>query len=637
MSEAAFAVQGNQIPTHAWSTLDIEYVGQPFDGRLLCVGLDDTAYGPELSPEAQEVLADPSVIKVTFTKADHRWLRLAGYEVNGPIHDVQVMAWLLDEAQDLDLESCALRYCGIRMDKRISSVAGKPVFRCDDGSVVPLGVAPIDQVCAYNERDLSATASLYVELWGRLAEAGMLDHFLTEQVPFTSVLLDMETTGIPVDLPATQRLREELSAEIARLGAELHESAGLPDAFNLNSATQLSDYLFSKTFRLKASIDVPEVVAKAPKDERIALMKERAPRNFFIERVGTKYAHGHYDLAGLGLKVHAKTDSGKPSTAAPKLRTYYQGNDWIARLLELKERSTIVGTFLENFERRAVDGRLYGYFKQTGTVTGRLSSSEPNIQNIPSRTDLGKRVRELFRFDGVYGIHADYSQLEPRLMAHWSQDLVLLDVFRSAKDIYQVTAAYIFGVDIDDVSPEQRGICKTAVLAMGYGSGAAKFAMILTERGYPTDEKMAGGYLRELKQLYKTFFAWKEQVIRGAGLIGYVETLAGRRRRLVSGDDRAAGGHWKGAELSETQAVNAVIQGSAADIVQRVMVRSSRDLPHFGLVAQVHDELLWQSEKEPAPFELFKLQRIAETGHGFRLSVPLVFEPKVVDTWAAGK
>lgn len=631
---AEFAVQGNQIPTHAWSALDIEFVGQPFDGTLLCVGLDDAAYGPELSPFAKARLADPDVVKVTFTKTDHRWLRLAGYEVNGPIHDVQVMAWLIDEAQDLDLESCALRFCNIRMDKRISVVGGKLMFRCDDFKNVPLIEAPADQLRAYNVRDLQATAALYVELWGRLAAAGMLDHFLTEQVPFTSVLTDIETRGIPIDVGATRQLREELSSEMVTLDAELHEEAGLPDAFNLNSSSQLADYLFSRRFNLKASVDVPQIVREAPKADRPALMQERAPRGFVVERVGLKYAHGHYDLPGLDLRVVARTDSGAPSTAAPKLRTYYSDNEWVQRYLDLKQRSTIVG-FLDNWERRAVNGRLYGLFKQTGTVTGRLSSSEPNLQNVPTRSDLGKRCRELFRFTNTFGVHADYSQLEPRLMAHWSQDVVLLDVFRTGKDIYKVTAAYVFGVDIDDVTAEQRGICKTLVLAMGYGAQAAKLAMILTENGYPTDEPTSTGYLRELRQLYRAFFGWREDVIRGASLVGYVETLAGRRRRSTRPDE--AREHWKAAELSELQAVNAVIQGSAADIVQRVMVRSQRDLPHFGLLAQVHDELLWETASRPAPFELFKLQRIAETGHGFRLSVPLTFEPKVVTTWAEGK
>lgn len=620
-------------PTQPWAVLDIEFDGTPFDGTLLCIGLDGVAHSPYLSAAAARMLADPDTAKVTFTTTDHRWLRLAGYEIGGPIHDVQVMAWLLDEAQDLDLESCALRFCGIRMDKRISSVGGKLVFRCDDFTTVALVDAPADQLAAYNERDLQATSALYVELWSRLADADLLDHFLTEQVPFTSALVDTMVRGIPIDVPLAQQLREELSGEVVVLDVDLHESASLPDAFNLNSSAQLADYLFSRRFSLKASIDVPQVVKEAPKADRQVLMQERAPAGFEVERVGLKYAHGKYNLPGLGLRVVARTDSGAPSTAAPKLRTYYSGNEWIASLLDLKQRTTIVG-FLDNWENRAVNGRLYGLFKQTGTVTGRLSSSEPNLQNIPTRTDLGKRCRTLFRLD-PFGVHGDYSQLEPRLMAHWSQDVVLLDVFRTDKDIYEVTAAYVFGVDIDEVTPEQRGICKTLVLAMGYGAQAAKLAMILTENGFPTDESTATGYLREMRRLYSAFFNWREDVIRGASLVGYVETLAGRRRRSTSGQELRE--HWKAAELSELQAVNAVIQGSAADIVQRVMVRSRRDMPHFGLVAQVHDELLWQVDKRPAPFELFKLQRIAETGHGFRLSVPLVFEPKVVTTWAEGK
>lgn len=619
-----------------WVPLDIEFVGTPFDGTLLCTGLDDVAH-EELPEEALVMLADPSVAKVTFTTTDHRWLKLAGYEIGGDIFDVQVMAWLLDEAQALDLESVSLRYCGIVMDKRISKTGDRLVFKCDDGKIVDLIDAPRDQLCAYNVRDLEATSALLLELWQRLDDAGMLDHFLEDQVPFTAVLVDMMCRGLPIDIPATRALRGRLAGEIETYNAELHAEANLPDAFNLNSGTQLASYLYKKRFELKSRISVPEAVREAPKAERLTMMKTRAPRDFEVASVGLKYAQGHYDLPGLGLPIKARTDSKAPSTSAPKLRVHYGDKPWVSKYLDLKQRTT-VDTYLKAYERLAVDGRLYGTFKQTGTVTGRLSSSEPNLQNIPTRSDLGKIVRALFYLGDLFGVHADYSQLEPRLMAHWSQDVVLLDIFRGGKDIYRVTAAYIFGIDVEDVTDLQRGICKTLVLAMGYGAGANKLSQILAENGYPTTETTAASYLKELKQLYRIFFGWKEDVIRGAGAVGYVQTLAGRRRRLVSGDRREGGNnHWKDAELSETQAANAVIQGSAGDIVQRVMVRTSRALPDFGLIVQVHDELMWQIDREPAPFELFKIQRIAEKGHGFNLTVPLKFEPKRVQRWSEGK
>lgn len=757
-----------------WLPLDIEFVGTPFNGTLLCTGLDDVAH-EELPEEVLVALADPSIAKVTFTTTDHRWLKLAGYEVGGDILDVQVMAWLLDEAQALDLESVAARYltqsnrvssvgckahglpnvfgsasatgnasassesafvqqgvrgCGsetsttkpgsasrhdqavqqrplptdqthrgpskgalglgatpyvdageearsvspgvgggashrrgwdeqrpeqsvgrpsereslactcefelgpYRMDKRISTIGSRLVFKCDNGKVVDLIDAPRDELCAYNVRDLEATSALFLELWQRLDEAGMLNHFLEDQVPFTSVLVDMMCRGLPYDVEGGAALREELSSEMTKLDAELHESAGLPDAFNLNSGPQLSAYLFNKRFELKARVGVPPAVREVPKAERAAAMQLKVPRSFKVEKVGTTWAHGAYDLPGRGLKAHAKTKGGAPSTEGKKLRVHYGNDPWVKQYLELSTRTTAV-SYLSQYEREAHTGRLYSTIKQTGTVTGRLSSSSPNVQNIPARTDLGRRIRGLFK---LYGIHGDYSQLEPRLMAHWSQDLVLLDTFRNERDIYRVTAAYIFGVDYDEVTDEQRGPIKTLVLAMGYGAGAKKMSEILAEAGYPTTEATAAAYLRELKKLYRTFFSWKEDVIRGAGAVGYVQTLAGRRRRLVSGDKRGTDGdHWKNADLSEVQAANAVIQGSAGDIVQRVMVRSSEAFPDFGLIVQVHDELMWQSEREPSPFQLFKLQKIAEQGHGFKLSVPLRFEPKLVKSWADGK
>lgn len=275
--------------------------------------------------------------------------------------------------------------------------------------------------------------------------------------------------------------------------------------------------------------------------------------------------------------------------------------------------------------------RIFGRLNQTGTKTGRLSSSTPNLQNIPAHGPLGEAVRGLFQGDLVVG---DYSQLEPRLMAHFSGDPVLTDIYRSGKDTYLTTAQGIFGGEYDHDSPE-RGIAKTLVLAMGYGAGPAKVAQILTINGFPTADDTARAYLRELQSLYAAFFNWREAVISRVKQKGYVTTIGGRHRRLKAAfEDRR---NFKNVGYGERQAVNAVVQGSAGDIVRKVMVYLA-DHPLLALLAQVHDELVWECRTDDhAAIDLAALAHHAETAHGFALNVPLVFEPHFGRSWFAAK
>lgn len=604
--------------TQRWAVLDIEVDGEPWAGEGLCVGWGFTAHAAPLPEPVLADLADPCIAKVVWTKFDHRWLRLRGIDVRGPIHDAQVMAWLLDEAQDLSLEVCAKRYLDVGMDKRISPMGGKLYFRTDGGKRVPLGKAPRSQLHAYCERDLEATSRLYVELTRLLREAGLYEYFLDEMVPFTGILADMEARGVPVDIDATKRLSEQLHAEIDHLEGELLAEAGLPEAFNLGSAQQLGKYLYTKgEFELPGAFPLDAPLA----DSR-----------FHVGRLGRVYAHGAWVLEGRGLKPPGRTECGQPTVAAPKLRAKYGSDPWIARLLELKQRQTIVANFLDSFPSKGARGRLYGRFNQTGTVTGRLSSNGPNLQNIPARTELGRRVRELFRSEpGTVFVHGDYSQLEPRIMAHFSGDQALLEVYRWGNgDVYADMALGIWGASTD----ERRTICKTLVLALSYGAGAAKIAQTLTENGHPTKADEAEAYLAELQERYRTFFGWREYVIAKAGTEGYVPTIGGRKRRVKLG---GAWQHWKDGGHGERQAVNAVVQGSAADIVARVMVYSAQAVREARLLVQVHDELLWEADEADGQGTLEALCHIAERGHGFELDVPLEFKPRVVSNWAEGK
>lgn len=633
-------------------TWDIETDGLPaWEGKLLCVSwkLDDggVACATGWDDILVQHLEDPTVVKASFTKYDPRYAVLQGIDVQGPIHDIQVMAWVLNENQMLSLDAVAKRYLSLTMDKRIKRREGNPMFLCDDGRLVPLAEAPFEQLLAYNVRDVDAEYDLYVKLKARLEESDWWDYFLTEEVPFTSTLLGMETAGLPVNLLDNEVLRIRVEDETAVLASELLAEAKLPSSFNLNSGDMLAAYLYNPVFELRDALPLEDAVArdcaKAWLNE--PEMHEAAgpcsacadggpwPPNFTPGKVGRNYVHGLWTLKGRGIRPTEQTDSGSRwSTSTPVLKSNFAAaqDPWVQKLLEYRKREKALTTYLRKFPvlaRPGVPPRLYGRFNQTGTKTGRLSSSEPNLQNIPAHGDLGDAIRGLFQGDLVVG---DYSQLEPRLMAHFSMDPVLVDVYTTGKDIYLTTANAIFGGDFDKDSRE-RGIAKTLVLAMGYGAGPAKVAQILTVNGFPTAEDMAKGYLRELTGLYNVFFAWRDEVIRRVKQTGYVTTLGGRHRRLRAAfADRR---NWKLVGYGERQAVNAVVQGSAGDVVRRVMV--SQDWKDYGLklLAQVHDELVW--EVEPG-FEA-NVAWLADVGvndHGFKLNVPLVFEPMLCNSWA---
>lgn len=231
---------------------------------------------------------------------------------------------------------------------------------------------------------------------------------------------------------------------------------------------------------------------------------------------------------------------------------------------------------------------------------------------------------------------ADYGQLEPRLMSHWSEDPRLMAVYMpgGSGDVYVDMAEGIFG----ESNKERRNICKTLVLAMGYGAGDKKVGTILTINGYPTDMATGSAYVSSLRETYPTFFSWREDIIADVHRKGYVTTIGGRRRRLKAqfADRR----NHKLIGYGERQAVNAIIQGSAADIVRRTMVHTSSDplLMDFRLLAQVHDELVWEVDRDKATQDKLDLIKWhGEYGHGYELRVPMVFDPQLGASWHEGK
>jgi DNA polymerase-1 len=590
-------------PSKGWLIVDIETDGEPWDGKLVAIGvcdpetMDATCYFGEVPTWLREAIADPEVGIVEHTLYDARWLELSGHAYfSGPIADTRVMAWNVDENTPLDLESLAFRYCAIEMDKRIKRIGGVPKFKTDAGEYVRISEAPQDELARYLTGDLVATARLFNALNNNILQPELWE----QQVELTSVLLGAETAGLPVDEKKLEDLHIKYCEEREYLREALVEE--LPPAFNLNSDDQVAALLYFEEFQLPARYRIGE-----------------APEDFVPEKEGRIYVRGHHVVQGFGLQTHGWTDSAKrPKVDAKTLAVHHGTHPWVADYLAYAKVDKVIGTYLESFPRFMREGRLYGLFNQAGTVTGRLSSSSPNLQNIPARGDLGAEVRSL-----VAGrlIVADFSQLEPRLMAHWSKDPVLTEVYTEGLDIYKQLAVAVFGTRYEDVTTKERTICKTLILGMSYGAKGRTIAEQLSIGGYPTSPKTATGYLRALEDRFARFFEWRQDTIAEARVNGFVRTIGGRKRNLTFTDADS----WR----VERQAVNSVIQGSAADIVNATMVLVA-DIPDVSILSQVHDELVMEWHNEP---HLEEIQRAGEQGHGYVLNVPLVFEPKVVQNW----
>ncbi len=602
--------------------LDIEAA----EDRLLLVGyaLDDEPVVVE-NDFPRDLLANPEVTKVCHGDYDLRFALMHGYDVAGPFHNTMVAAWVADENQPLDLESLTAKYTpdmvkAKRLTQRSNAVVFDGEWRLDMYDKWPLRVQ--QKFAAYSRNDVETLRDLYITLREELADEGWEEYWETEEVPYSSLLLRMETRGLPIDLTETRMLADEVRLLRDESAKVLRAEGSLPDAFNLNSPDQLREYLFSRWYQVPARLPVDGPVPD--------------PATFEVTKVGRVWLHGQYLCKGRGLaptdppKKKGKKDAGKPSTASPEL-LYKHGTDVFVRELCLGYRrfAKLLGTYLERFPEVAVDGRIYGRFNQTGTVTGRLSSSEPNLQNIPARHEFGKRVRGLFRGNLVIG---DYDALEMRLMANFSGDPRLVSVFENGEDPHELTARAIFG-ECDGHDDPRRDIGKTVNYAVGYGAGARTLAQTLSLAGFPTRQSEAKDYQEAVAAFYPRLYRWMNAVIWQAKETHYIETIGGHRRRLVSSDTD----DWTAKSYGERQAVNAVVQGSAADILRRVMLRvDGLGYEELGLrlIAQVHDELLWEYDHTPpTQATLGMVQNLCEAGHGFDLKVPLVFVPKVCEGW----
>lgn len=414
----------------------------------------------------------------------------------------------------------------------------------------------------------------------RMEKDGLLELFRCLEMPLLPVLAGMEQSGVAIDAAAFRAFLDDVQGRLDQLTAHVYELAGTQ--FNIRSAQQLGDVLFN----------------------------------------------------GLGLPAPRKTKGGQASTSQQTLEKLAGQHPVVDSILQYRKLEKMRSTYLDPLPR-LVDpqGRIHTTFNQKATATGRLSSSNPNLQNIPVRGPLGKRMRSCFiAGPGRLLVSADYSQVELRVLAHVSQDPALLEAFRNGEDIHARTAALVYDLPPDQVSPDQRRNAKTINFGLIYGMGAQKLAQELKISTTQAKDFIARYFerLQGLKEFY-------EGVEASARKHGFVTTLGGRRRLLP--DINSASG--QAAALARRQAINTVIQGSAADIIKLAMLAVARDerLRELDarLLLQVHDELLLEVPADAAEEAGALVARLMHDvcPAGKELSVPLLVDWGTGHDWGA--
>ena len=414
----------------------------------------------------------------------------------------------------------------------------------------------------------------------RMEKDGLLELFRRLEMPLLPVLAGMEQSGVAIDAAAFRAFLDDVQGRLDHLTAHVYELAGTQ--FNIRSAQQLGDVLFN----------------------------------------------------GLGLPAPRKTKGGQASTSQQTLEKLAGQHPVVDSILQYRKLEKMRSTYLDPLPR-LVDpqGRIHTTFNQKATATGRLSSSNPNLQNIPVRGPLGKRMRSCFiAGPGRLLVSADYSQVELRVLAHVSQDPALLEAFRNGEDIHARTAALVYDLPPDQVSPDQRRNAKTINFGLIYGMGAQKLAQELKISTTQAKDFIARYFerLQGLKEFY-------EGVEASARKHGFVTTLGGRRRLLP--DINSASG--QAAALARRQAINTVIQGSAADIIKLAMLAVARDerLRELDarLLLQVHDELLLEVPADAAEEAGALVARLMQDvcPAGKELSVPLLVDWGTGHDWGA--
>jgi DNA polymerase-1 len=534
-------------------TTSLDYMQARLVGISLSVEPGKAAYipiahdylgAPEQLSEAEvlgalrPLLESPALPKVGQNlKYDRSVLLNHGIELQGITFDTMLESYVLDSVGSRhDMDSLAQKHLGYRTIP-YEEVAGKGAKQIGFSQV------KLEDAARYAAEDADITLRLHRTLWPQLEAQPALERVFREiEMPLVPVLSRLERQGALVDAQLLAKQSKELGERLLQVEASAHNLAGGP--FNLGSPKQLQEILFER----------------------------------------------------LGLPQIGKTPTGQPSTAEPVLAELAEQYELPRVILEYRSLSKLKSTYTDRLPEQInpSTGRVHTSYQQAVTATGRLSSTDPNLQNIPVRTPEGRRIRQAFVAPAGWRIvAADYSQIELRIMAHLSGDAGLIDAFAKGHDVHRATAAEVFGVGLAEVSDLQRRSAKAINFGLIYGMSAFGLAKQLS-----VGRGEAQAYIDRYFARYPGVQAYMERVRAEAGTRGYVETIFGRRLYLP--DIRSRNPSVR--QAAERTAINAPMQGSAADIIKRAMIRldawlQESDAP-ARMVMQVHDELVLEVRED---------------------------------------
>lgn len=492
-----------------------------------------------------------------------------GIAVAGYAHDTMLQSYVLEAHKTHGLSALAERHLG-RSGINYEDLCGKGAHQ------IPFAQVDVARATEYSGEDSEMCVQLSELLLPQIqAEAGL--NFVYEQIelPTSTALARVERTGVLIDASRLQAQSHELAQRLVALEQQAYEIAGQP--FNMGSPKQIGEILFNK----------------------------------------------------LGLPVVKKTATGAPSTDEEVLDKLAQDYPLPAKILEYRGLAKLKSTYTDKLPLmiNPATGRVHTTYAQAVTVTGRLSSNEPNLQNIPIRTAEGRKVREAFIAPpGHCIVSADYSQIELRIMAHISEDPGLLRAFQEGQDVHRATASEVFGVPLDEVTSEQRRYAKTINFGLIYGMGAFGLAQSLG-----IEQKAAKDYIDRYFTRFAGVKRYMDETKSRAAELGYVETLFGRRIYLPE----IKGGNGPRRAGAERQSINAPMQGTAADLIKLAMVAVQNELDARGLatriIMQVHDELVF--EVPAAELDWIKTEVPRLMAGVAQLKVPLLAEVGVGANW----
>jgi len=568
-------------------TTSINYIEAELVGFSFAVKAGEAAYLPfghdypdapeQLSKEQvlaafKPILEDDNIKKVgQHLKYDKNVLANEKITLRGIAFDTMIESYVFNSnAGRHDMDSIAARVLD-HNTIHFEDIAGKGVKQLTFNQI------PLEQAAPYAAEDADITLRLHQALWPQLQESDKLAKLLTDiEVPLATVLSKMEQTGVRINAQQLKEQSNQLAGQIIDIEKQVHELAG--ETFNLGSTKQLQHILYEK----------------------------------------------------LGLPILKKTPKGAPSTAEEVLQDLAEDYELPKLLMSYRGLTKLKNTYTDKLPIMVSHrtGRLHTSYHQAVAATGRLSSTDPNLQNIPIRTEEGRRVRKAFVApEGYKIVAADYSQIELRIMAHLSSDEGLLNAFAQGKDIHKATAAEVFSVALEEVTTDQRRSAKAINFGLIYGMSAFGLSKQLH-----IGRNEAQKYMDLYFERYPGVLTYMETTREQAKAQGYVETVFGRRLYLPDINARNATRR----KAAERAAINAPMQGTAADIIKQAMIKVHQwieDINHEGIrmIMQVHDELVFEIATDKLEAYTAKINQLME--QAVSLSVPLLVEAGTGDNW----